>query len=88
MAAAPGQHWQAPLANALQMAHVIYLVGAGFQGIAYQPFIMMLIGLQIAFYSYCQRLDSPARQPVGARLKLSGAGNPPEDVTATRPALR
>lgn len=84
---APGQHWQAPLANALQMAHVIYLVGAGFQGIAYQPFIMMLIGLQIAFYSYCQRLDSPARQPIGQRLKPSGPGNPPEDVTATRPAL-
>ncbi len=85
---APGQQWQAPLANALQMAHVIYLVGAGFQGIAYQPFIMMLIGLQIAFYSYCRRLDSPVRRPIGAQLKAAGPGAGPEDVTASRPALR
>ncbi|GAA4048471.1 putative O-glycosylation ligase, exosortase A system-associated [Parerythrobacter jejuensis] len=64
-----GEQWQAPLASALQYAHLIYLVGALFQGIAYQPFVMMLIGLQIALYSYCQQLDSPGKVPIGARLK-------------------
>lgn len=83
-----GQQWQAPLATALQYAHIVYLVGAGFQGIAYQPFIMMLIGLQIALHSYCQRLDSPTRQPIGARLKASSGGQAPQDVTASRAALR
>jgi probable O-glycosylation ligase (exosortase A-associated) len=83
-----GQQWQAPLATALQYAHVIYLVGAGFQGIAYQPYIMMLIGLQIAFHSYCQRLDSPGHRPIGARLKAVPAVSAPKDVTASRAALR
>ena len=53
--------WQAPLASALQLAQAIYLVGALFQGIAYQPFILMLIGLQIGLWSYCRRRESTAR---------------------------
>ncbi|WP_435419296.1 putative O-glycosylation ligase, exosortase A system-associated [Parerythrobacter aurantius] len=85
---AEGERWQAPFATALQYAHIIYLVGAAFQGIGYQPFIMMLIGLQIAFHSYCRRLDSPARLPIGARLRAAGAARPPGDVTANRTALR
>ncbi|UIP07478.1 putative O-glycosylation ligase, exosortase A system-associated [Erythrobacter sp. SDW2] len=84
----PDQQWQAPLATALQYAHIIYLVGAAFQGIAYQPFIMMLIGLQIAFHSYCQRLDSPAKLPIGAQLRAASATQAPQDVTASRAALR
>lgn len=84
----PDQQWQAPLATALQYAHVIYLVGAAFQGIAYQPFIMMLIGLQIAFHSYCQRLDSPGKLPIGAQLRAASATQAPQDVTASRAALR
>ncbi len=83
-----GEQWQAPLATALQYAQVIYLVGAAFQGIAYQPFIMMLIGLQIAFYSYCLRLDSPGKRPIGARLKRATAAELQRDVTASRAALR
>jgi len=50
--------WVAPLAAALQMASLIYLTGALFQGIAYQPMILKIIGLQIALYTYCARLDS------------------------------
>ncbi len=50
--------WIAPLAVALQLASLIYLTGALFQGIAYQPMFYKLIGLQIALYSYCRRLDS------------------------------
>ncbi len=50
--------WIAPLAAALQMGTVIYLVGALFQGIAYQPVMLMLVGLQIGLNTYCARIDS------------------------------
>lgn len=50
--------WIAPLAAALQMGAVIYLVGALFQGIAYQPVMLMLVGLQIGLNTYCLRIDS------------------------------
>lgn len=69
-----GEQWQAPLASALQVGQVIYLVGSLFQGIAYQPFVLMLIGLQIGLWSYCKRLDSRAsdarriRRPRAASL--------------------
>ncbi|MDP2131228.1 MAG: DUF5935 domain-containing protein [Erythrobacter sp.] len=52
------ERWIAPFAAALQMGAVIYLVGALFQGIAYQPVMLMLVGLQIGLHSYCQRIDS------------------------------
>jgi len=41
--------WIAPLATALQNAQLIYLVGALFVGIAWQPVIYMLLGVQIGF---------------------------------------
>ena len=50
--------WIAPLAAALQMGAVIYLVGALFQGIAYQPVMLMLVALQIGLHTYCRRIDS------------------------------
>ena len=53
------EQWQAPLANALQQAHLVYLVGALFVGIAYQPFILMLIGLQCGLWTYLKRIDKP-----------------------------
>lgn len=56
------QQWQAPLAVALQFAQVIYLVGSLFQGIAYQPFILTLVGVQCALWSWCRRADSPNRR--------------------------
>jgi hypothetical protein len=40
------------------MGAVIYLVGALFQGIAYQPVMLMLVALQIGLHSYCKRIDS------------------------------
>ncbi|MDZ4274987.1 MAG: DUF5935 domain-containing protein [Erythrobacter sp.] len=52
------ERWIAPFAAALQMGAVIYLVGALFQGIAYQPVMLMLVGLQIGLHSYCQRIES------------------------------
>lgn len=79
------EQWQAPLASALQVGQVIYLIGSLFQGIAYQPFVLMLIGLQIGLWSYCKRRDSRAsdarrvRRPgavptVGGDAVAAGAG--------------
>ncbi|MEO5706797.1 MAG: putative O-glycosylation ligase, exosortase A system-associated [Alteraurantiacibacter sp.] len=50
--------WQWGLATALQQAHAVYLVGAVFVGIAYQPFLFMLIGLQCALWTYVKRTES------------------------------
>lgn len=86
--AAADQLWQAPLASALQVAQIIYLVGALFQGIAYQPFIMMLAGLQIGLWTYCRRLDS--RQSAGRvpRQPRRGAKARGNAVAAREAALR
>ena len=67
----PNERWQAPLANALQQAQIIYLVGAAFVGIAYQPFILMLIGLQCGLWSYLRRIDAP--RPRMARPRAAPA---------------
>ena len=64
-----GATWQSPLAGALQSAHIIYLVGALFQGIAYQPFILLLIGLQCGLWGYLKRTDKTQREP---RRSLAG----------------
>ena len=49
------------LAGALQQGQIVYMVGANVVGIAYQPFIYMLIGLQIALVEQVRR-----RHRVGA----------------------
>ncbi|WP_374407811.1 DUF5935 domain-containing protein [Pelagerythrobacter sp.] len=83
-----GEQWQAPLASALQVGQAIYLVGSVFQGIAYQPFVLMLIGLQIGLWSYCKRLDSRGRDArVAARRRQSAAGRR-DAVAAGAGALR
>lgn len=61
---ARGEAWAAPLATALQQAQLVYLAGSLFVGIAYQPFIYLLIGLQCGLWSYLRRIDAPARGPV------------------------
>jgi hypothetical protein len=53
--------WLAPLATALQSSHLVYLVGSIFVGIAFQPFVYMLIAVQIAFTSHVARLERPQR---------------------------
>jgi probable O-glycosylation ligase (exosortase A-associated) len=61
--------WAGPLADALQAAHLIYLLGAAFVGIAFQPFVLMLIAVQIGLDTYLGRRraaqDAPTR--FGAR---------------------
>jgi O-antigen ligase len=70
------EQWQAPLANALQQAQVIYLVGSVFVGIAFQPFILMLIGVQCGLWGYLRRTDSAqeSRLPVTRRMNPPGGG--------------
>lgn len=79
-AAAEEEAWIAPFAAALQMGTLIYLVGALFQGIGYQPVMLMLVGLQIGLASYCARIDSAragharsVRRRAASDSKLSGA---------------
>jgi probable O-glycosylation ligase (exosortase A-associated) len=60
--------WIAPLAGALQNAHLVYLLGAAFIAIAFQPFVYMLIGAQIGLDTYAARKRADARwRPIGKR---------------------
>ncbi|EIZ78417.1 O-antigen polymerase [Novosphingobium sp. Rr 2-17] len=74
----PDEAWAAPLAVALQLAQVVYLIGSGFVGIAFQPFILMLVGLQCGLTSYLDRISRPARKPLGgsARPAMRIVGTP------------
>lgn len=60
--------WRATLAVALQQSQAVYLVGALFVGIAYQPFMFVIVGMQCGLWAQC-RLDlrAPKRQPHAAR---------------------
>jgi probable O-glycosylation ligase (exosortase A-associated) len=51
----PDEAWIAPLASALQQAHLLYLLGATFIAIAFQPFVFALIGAQIGLDTYLAR---------------------------------
>ena len=67
--------WIGPMATALQLASVVYLVGATFQGIAYQPVMLMIIGLQIGLHTYCQRIESArAKEAQGAGFRGAPSG--------------
>jgi probable O-glycosylation ligase (exosortase A-associated) len=65
------QSWQWGLATALQQAQVVYLVGSLFVGIAFQPFLFMLVGMQCALWSYVRRTDAV---PNKATFKRPGEG--------------
>ena len=51
----PDREWISGLAGALLQAHIIYLVSALFVGIAFQPFVYMLVGAQIGLSIYAAR---------------------------------
>jgi probable O-glycosylation ligase (exosortase A-associated) len=56
--------WIAPLATALQHFQIIYLVGALFVGIAYQPFLWLMFGVGIGFDSHlARRARAGAKSP-------------------------
>ena len=78
-AADEAEAWIGPMATCLQMASIIYVVGALFQGIAYQPVMLMIIGIQIGLYSYCKRIESE-------RLKLARSQRRMPDAPAASDA--
>ena len=64
----PQAAWIAPLALALQRSQIVYLVGSGFVGIAFQPFCYMIVALQCGLWSWARRRESlaspgPTRPP-------------------------
>ena len=67
--------WAGSLAGALQSAHLVYLLGAAFIAIAFQPFVYMLIGAQIGLDTYLARKRSETRfrAPMGARAAPASA---------------
>jgi len=76
---AEDEAWIAPFATALQLASLVYIVGALFQGIAYQPVMLMIIGLQIGLQNYCKRIDSER-----AKLAQSERSSPTAERAAKR----
>jgi probable O-glycosylation ligase (exosortase A-associated) len=69
----PDESWVAPLATALQNAQVIYLVGSLFVGIAFQPFVYMLVAMQLGLDTYlARRRNEAAWTPIRKqRMKAS-----------------
>ncbi len=65
--------WISSLAVALQQAHLIYLIGSLFVGIAFQPFVYMLVGLQIGLDTYSAR---KRREAFAANAPLLGGRKP------------
>jgi probable O-glycosylation ligase (exosortase A-associated) len=63
--------WISPLATALQGAQIIYMVGSLFVGIAWQPFVYMLLSIQIGFDTLVsRRARVEAKAPGWARRPL------------------
>lgn len=71
------EQWIAPLATALQNGHIIYMVGSLFVGIAFQPFIYMMLALEIGLSTYCRRREREAGwRPLTARPAQVPARHP------------
>lgn len=70
--------WQLGFATALQQAHVVYLVGALFVGIAYQPFAFLIVGLQIGLWNHAraQRRGLPASPPMAPASRVPAMAAP------------
>jgi len=86
--------WIAPLASSLQHAHLIYLLGASFVGIAFQPFIYEIVALEIGFDQYVQRhvkkkVWAPFRKRKGGVAPVEIEPEPaPVSVASTDPEER
>ena len=78
----PDERWVAPLAQALQSGLCVYMLGALFIGIAYQPYILMMIGLQCGLWSYLKRIETPVAQRMGLRRPLRPLVAPTQTLRA------
>lgn len=79
----PNERWIAPLAVALQQGHLVYLLGAGFIGIAYQPFVFMLLALQIGLASYLRRREKD--ETAAPFLRVQEAASPVAPIAPVEP---
>ncbi len=70
--------WIAPLATALQHFQIIYLVGASFVAIAYTPFTLMILSVQIGFDALLARREREERP----RLAFAGGAGRAGPATA------
>ncbi|HEX8585099.1 MAG TPA: putative O-glycosylation ligase, exosortase A system-associated [Allosphingosinicella sp.] len=64
--------WISPLATALQHAHIVYLIGSLFVGIAFQPFAYLLVAVQIGLDN---TVSAKAREkkPIGLKPAAAAA---------------
>lgn len=74
------QQWYASFANALQQAEIVYLVGALFVGIAFQPFMFLIVALQCGLWAQCrdELRQAGARQPARRRPVRTVEPLPPQ----------
>ena len=84
---AEDEAWIAPMATALQLSSLVYVTGALFQGIAYQPVMLMIVGLQIGLHTYCKRLDSARRDLARSARLLPPDERPVPAATGAQPAM-
>ena len=79
--------WISPLADALQQAQIVYLVGGSFVGIAFQPFCYMLVGLQCGLAAYVGRLDEAAAEArrLANQIRRSPARTPEPVMAVPHP---
>ena len=69
-----GEEWVAPLAIALQGFLVIFMVGAFFVGIAFQPFPLGMAAIAIAFDSYLARREREQTfRPIASMMRRKSA---------------
>lgn len=64
--------WISPLATALQNFQLVYLIGALFVGMAYQPFVFLMLGTQIGFDTWLVRRERSKRNEVGREAFSAG----------------
>ena len=76
----PNAAWIAPLASALQRSQIVYLVGSGFVGIAFQPFCYMIVALQCGLWAWARRHESPRVTALPLRRSRPDATAPPAGV--------
>lgn len=69
----PRDRKDAAMALALQQGHIVYMVGATFVGIAFQPFIYMLIALQIALVRQVGERRLRGEEGPLKRMRMQGA---------------
>jgi putative inorganic carbon (HCO3(-)) transporter len=65
--------WISPLATALQHFQIVYLVGSLFVGIAYSPFVWLMLAVQIGFGVHCGRRERLARTAAAPALVPAAA---------------